>query len=150
MSLRSPLLLILGLEITTAAVVSLYIILYVIQGIFLLCTANSSFFVTHSPDRSSLSGKRIVLFSYGSGLASSMYSVRASSDVSPGSALDKLYQSLADLQDRLAARSKIAPEEFERIMKLREDTHHLGERALEPLVKDYKLDYIFPVFCMML
>lgn len=44
----------------------------------------------------------------------------------PGSSLDKLVSSLSDLQTRLDSRKCIPPEEFAQIMKLREDTHHLG------------------------
>jgi len=69
----------------------------------------------------------MVLFSYGSGLASSMYAVRIGDDTSPGSALDKLLTSLSDLQARLDSRKKVDPADFANSMKLREDTHHLGQ-----------------------
>ena len=73
-----------------------------------------------------MSGKQIVLFSYGSGLASSMFMLRASQDASPGSSLDRLVTSLGDLHTRLDSRLKTSPAEFEKTMKLREETHHLG------------------------
>ena len=73
-----------------------------------------------------LKGKRAVLFSYGSGLASSMFSLRVCDDASPGSTLQRLQASLADIPDRLQARKKVSPTEFADTMKLREDTHHLG------------------------
>lgn len=45
----------------------------------------------------------------------------------PGSPLDKLVSSLADLPARLDARKRVAPQDFAEIMKKREETHHLGE-----------------------
>lgn len=45
----------------------------------------------------------------------------------PGSPLDKLVSSLADLPARLDARKRVAPQDFAEIMKQREETHHLGE-----------------------
>ena len=80
---------------------------------------------------SSVAGKRVVLFSYGSGLASSMFSLRVSEDTAPGSDLDKLVSSLADLKTRLESRKRVDPSDFEKIMKLREDTHHLGSLCLD-------------------
>lgn len=76
-----------------------------------------------------LSGKRAVLFSYGSGLAASMFSVRFSDNASPDSALHRLSVSLADLQARLDSRQKVDPAIFSKTMKLREDTHHLGKNV---------------------
>lgn len=43
-----------------------------------------------------------------------------------GSGLDKLVSSLSDLKVRLDSRNKVSPAVFSEIMKLREDTHHLG------------------------
>lgn len=123
----------------------------------------------NSPHRCSaqdLAGSRIGAFSYGSGLAASMFSLRVSQDASPGepheggrswvpggegdvglwpgirdpnpnpdpnprpgSPLDKLLSSLADLPTRLDARKRVAPQDFAEIMKRREETHHLGERG---------------------
>ena len=75
---------------------------------------------------STIANKRVILFSYGSGLASSMFSMQFSDNRAPGESLDRLVTSLADLRQRLDARHKVSPEEFDRIMKLREETHHLG------------------------
>uniref|UniRef100_A0A8C0VMH4 Hydroxymethylglutaryl-CoA synthase n=1 Tax=Cyanistes caeruleus TaxID=156563 RepID=A0A8C0VMH4_CYACU len=74
-----------------------------------------------------LAGSRIGAFSYGSGLAASMFSFRVSQDAAPGSPLDKLVSSLADLPARLDSRKRVAPQDFAEIMKRREETHHLGE-----------------------
>ncbi|XP_039340469.1 hydroxymethylglutaryl-CoA synthase, mitochondrial isoform X2 [Mauremys reevesii] len=72
-----------------------------------------------------LAGSRIGAFSYGSGLAASLFSMRVSQDAAPGSPLDKLVSSLSDLQTRLDARKCVPPEEFAEIMKQREKSHHL-------------------------
>ncbi|XP_074816966.1 hydroxymethylglutaryl-CoA synthase, mitochondrial isoform X2 [Natator depressus] len=72
-----------------------------------------------------LAGSRIGAFSYGSGLAASLFSMRVSQDAAPGSPLDKLLSSLSDLQTRLDARKQVPPEEFAEIMKQREESHHL-------------------------
>ncbi|XP_048716585.1 hydroxymethylglutaryl-CoA synthase, mitochondrial isoform X3 [Caretta caretta] len=72
-----------------------------------------------------LAGSRIGAFSYGSGLAASLFSMRVSQNAAPGSPLDKLLSSLSDLQTRLDARKQVPPEEFAEIMKQREETHHL-------------------------
>ncbi|XP_070564130.1 hydroxymethylglutaryl-CoA synthase 1-like isoform X2 [Ptychodera flava] len=73
-----------------------------------------------------LAGKRIALFSYGSGLASSLYSIRVTEDMAPGSPLIKLVDSLSDLKERLDSRRKVDPAVFADTMKLRQDTHHLA------------------------
>ncbi|KAI0224663.1 Hydroxymethylglutaryl-CoA synthase, cytoplasmic [Lamellibrachia satsuma] len=97
----------------------------------------ASFIATNT--LSSVAGKRVVLFSYGSGLASSMFSLRVSEDTAPGSDLDKLVSSLADLKTRLESRKRVDPSDFEKIMKLREDTHHLA-----PYTPVGSIDDIFP------
>jgi len=73
-----------------------------------------------------IANREIVLFSYGSGLASSMYMLRVVSDYSPGSVLDRLLSTVSDVRERLDSRMKVEPAEFARIMKVREDTHHCG------------------------
>ena len=73
-----------------------------------------------------LSGKRIVLFSYGSGLASSMFSLRVSSDATPNLSLDNMLSAVKDVPKRLESRQTVVPGEFESTMKLREETHHLA------------------------
>ncbi|KAG0719417.1 Hydroxymethylglutaryl-CoA synthase, cytoplasmic [Chionoecetes opilio] len=72
----------------------------------------------------SLAGKRVALFSYGSGLAATMFSIRVSQDVGPDSALSNLVASLQDLPQRLDSRCKVSPPDFAETMKLRQDTHH--------------------------
>lgn len=87
-----------------------------------------------------------MLFSYGSGLAATLFSVRFSENFSAGSPLDKLVTSLSDLQDRLDSRQKVEPATFSSAMKLREETHHLGEYSCHflPLLTSRRLA-AFPV-----
>ena len=86
-----------------------------------------------------LAGNRVVLFSYGSGLASSMYSLRASTDLSPDSPLRRLQASLADLEHRLDSRKKVDPADFEKALKLREETHHLGKEIVNRGIRGYSV-----------
>lgn len=65
----------------------------------------------------SLIGKRIIMFSYGSGLAASMFSITVNSSV-------KNIAQKIDLKVRLAKRSKIAPEQYVQTLEVREKMHH--------------------------
>ncbi|KAJ2084264.1 3-hydroxy-3-methylglutaryl coenzyme A synthase [Coemansia sp. RSA 988] len=70
-----------------------------------------------------LNGKRIALFSYGSGCAASTYSFRVRADISS-------IARTIDLAARLEERIKVSPADFEKIMELREKTHN--EQEYEP------------------
>ncbi|XP_044295314.1 hydroxymethylglutaryl-CoA synthase, mitochondrial isoform X2 [Varanus komodoensis] len=83
----------------------------------------ASLLAQHSAQQ--LAGSRIGVFSYGSGLAASMFSLKVSQNSAPGSPLEKLVSSLSDLGARLDSRKRVPPEEFAEIMQVREDTHHL-------------------------
>ncbi|XP_034048309.1 hydroxymethylglutaryl-CoA synthase, cytoplasmic [Thalassophryne amazonica] len=83
-----------------------------------------------------LAGQRIGVFSYGSGFAATLYSLRVTQDHTPGSALDKLVSSLCELKTRLDSRKKVSPEVFTEIMKLREETHHLAGYVPQGSVED--------------
>ncbi|PIA16518.1 hydroxymethylglutaryl-CoA synthase [Coemansia reversa NRRL 1564] len=67
-----------------------------------------------------LNGKRIALFSYGSGCAASTYSFRVRGDTS------NIARTI-DLAARLDKRIKVAPADFEKVMELREKTHNAQE-----------------------
>ncbi|XP_010641845.1 hydroxymethylglutaryl-CoA synthase, mitochondrial [Fukomys damarensis] len=71
-----------------------------------------------------LAGSRIGAFSYGSGLAASLFSFRVSQDASPDSPLEKLVSSASDLPERLASRKRMSPEEFTEVMNQREQFYH--------------------------
>ncbi|KAJ3332317.1 hypothetical protein HDU93_009156 [Gonapodya sp. JEL0774] len=82
------------------------------------------------PDK--LVGKRVVLFSYGSGLASSMFSLRfASAPTAMHTALQ--------VRARLASRTVVPPADFDATMKLREHSHNL-----KAYVPQGGLDGLFP------
>lgn len=65
-----------------------------------------------------------MFFSYGSGLASAMFSFRVSHDVTSGSRLAKLIASLKDIPARLAARKEVEPVEFLKVLALRENNYN--------------------------
>jgi len=79
-----------------------------------------------------LQGKRIGLFSYGSGLASSMFSVKVKGSV------ENIAKAL-DIPNRLESRRVVAPEVYDEMCNLREQAH---------LKKNYtpagKTDGLFP------
>lgn len=77
-----------------------------------------------------LSGTRLLLYSYGSGLASSLFTIRVASSDAAKTQLAKM-ASLANLTARLADRVKVAPAEFATTMAAREAYHHISG-AWEP------------------
>ena len=66
-----------------------------------------------------LVGNRVALFSYGSGLISSFFSLKVRREN-----LDLITTALSDLNKTLDCRKKVEPSEFSKIMQLRQDTHH--------------------------
>ncbi|XP_030579813.1 hydroxymethylglutaryl-CoA synthase, cytoplasmic isoform X2 [Archocentrus centrarchus] len=94
----------------------------------------ASLIAQHTP--SQLAGQRIGVFSYGSGFAATLYSLRVTQDHTPGSSLDKLVLSLSDLKTRLDSRKKVSPAVFSENMKLREETHHLANYVPQSSVED--------------
>lgn len=77
-----------------------------------------------SKDAQSLAGNKIALFSYGSGLASSMYSISITKDAAKGSSLDKLVSNLSYVKPLLENRISTTPEKFTEIMEIREKNCH--------------------------
>jgi hydroxymethylglutaryl-CoA synthase len=65
-----------------------------------------------------LAGKRITLFSYGSGSAASMFSFIVRGDTTT-------IAKHINIVERLAARTKVAPADYAKVMELREKTHQL-------------------------
>jgi len=77
-----------------------------------------------------LRGRRVMLFSYGSGCAASMFMIRVSND---GWAYRNVIgRSL--FKQRLESRVKLAPEEFDRWMAQKEQ--NFGKANILPNVKD--------------
>ncbi|XP_037951178.1 hydroxymethylglutaryl-CoA synthase 1-like [Teleopsis dalmanni] len=68
-----------------------------------------------------LLGKRIGVFSYGSGLAASMYSIAVTQDAK---AFEKFVQKLNYVLPALNSREKVAPETFSELMEVREKNNH--------------------------
>jgi 3-hydroxy-3-methylglutaryl CoA synthase len=70
------------------------------------------------------------MFSYGSGLAASMFTIRVANTAAAKEQLTKC-ATIADLSARLAARTKVTPEVFNKTMAAREGLHQI-ESAWEP------------------
>ena len=82
------------------------------------------------------------MFSYGSGLASAMYSIRISADSAPTSDLSVFLKGVSGVCAQLASRKVIPPAEFEKIMVLREKANHTVPYTPVGEVKD-----LFPGTC---
>lgn len=89
-----------------------------------------------SIDANELAGKKVALFSYGSGLASSLYSISLSNNISH---LRTVTDKLAHLKPLLDQRQKVAPAEFTRLMEVREHNNHKA-----PYVPSGRTDALFP------
>lgn len=72
-----------------------------------------------------LAGIKIGVFSYGSGLCSSMYSLTVSRDAGESSGLNKMIAALSYVKSQLAARHRVSPEEYTRVLALREQNCHV-------------------------
>ncbi|XP_023179500.2 hydroxymethylglutaryl-CoA synthase 1 [Drosophila hydei] len=68
-----------------------------------------------------LVGKRIGVFSYGSGLAASMYSIKVTEDAA---VFEKFVSQLDYVLPLLNSREKVAPERFSELMEVREKNNH--------------------------
>lgn len=75
-----------------------------------------------------LKGKNLMMFSYGSGCAASMFMVRVKGDY-------KHIQKKAQFKERLASRIKLSAEEYDKWMAHREAT--FGKNSYEPTVSIY-------------
>ena len=74
-----------------------------------------------SKSQDDLVGNKVALFSYGSGLVSSFFSIKIRKEN-----LDTVLATIGDLSKTLDERRKVEPSEFSKTMQLREDTHHLA------------------------
>ncbi|NP_001093297.1 3-hydroxy-3-methylglutaryl-CoA synthase [Bombyx mori] len=96
-----------------------------------------SYLISKSPDQ--LIGKKFALFSYGSGLASTMYSINVCHDMSTGSKLEKLISSLHETVALLDKRQSVEPSKFSDIMDVRTKNYHSA-----PYEPTGSLDVLFP------
>jgi hydroxymethylglutaryl-CoA synthase len=80
-----------------------------------------SLLIAADGDVSKLNGKHIGVFSYGSGLASTMYSISVTSDAAK---LQPLLDKLSYVKPLLEQRTKTSPEEFTALMETRAENSH--------------------------
>lgn len=86
-----------------------------------------------------LAGCRVGVFSYGSGLASSMYSITISKDLGQDSALRKLVEKLSYVKTQLDARKSVDPIDYTKILASRETNCHSA-----PFVPKSSIEQMFP------
>lgn len=86
-----------------------------------------SLLVNADEDANKLTGKHVGVFSYGSGLASTMYSISITNDASK---LQPILNKLSYVKPLLEQRTKIAPEDFTNLMETR--AHNLHRTSFEP------------------
>ncbi|KAI5642913.1 hydroxymethylglutaryl-CoA synthase 1 [Phthorimaea operculella] len=96
-----------------------------------------SYLISKSPEQ--LIGKKFALFSYGSGLASTMYSINICNDMSVGSKLEKLITSLHDTVSMLDKRECVEPSKFTELMDVRTKNYHTA-----PYEPSGSIDVLFP------
>ncbi|OWR50639.1 hydroxymethylglutaryl-CoA synthase 1 [Danaus plexippus] len=96
-----------------------------------------SYLISKSPEQ--LIGKKFALFSYGSGLASTMYSVNICNDMSAGSKLEKLINSLHNNVAMLDKRINVEPQAFSDSMQIRTENYHTA-----PYEPSGSIDILFP------
>ncbi|EAA11950.3 AGAP005847-PA [Anopheles gambiae str. PEST] len=87
-------------------------------------------------DVDELLGKRVGVFSYGSGLASSMYSIAVTTD---RERLAEFKRHLNYVQPLLDRRTKVEPAEFTRLMEVREKNNHAA-----PYEPSGSVEVLFP------
>lgn len=89
-----------------------------------------------SGEASELANKKIALFSYGSGFASTLYSVTTTDNINH---LRTVTDKLAHLKPLLAQRIKVDPENFTKLMEVREHNNHKA-----PYEPSGSIDVLFP------
>lgn len=83
-----------------------------------------------------LLGRRIAFFSYGSGFASSLFTATVTRD---NEKLEKIIDNLKHLLPMLEQRHKVSPDEFTKILQIREDNHHKA-----PYEPSGSIEMLFP------
>ncbi|KAK0181717.1 hypothetical protein PV327_003977 [Microctonus hyperodae] len=96
-----------------------------------------SLLISTSPEN--LAGKKVGVFSYGSGLTSSMYSLTITKDAIPNSPLETLISHLSYIKPQLDARKCVAPEDYTKILEQRETNWHTL-----PFEPQSTIDSMFP------
>jgi hydroxymethylglutaryl-CoA synthase len=103
----------------------------------LLSLMNSGLPVEQGGEGLDLRGRRVMLFSYGSGCAASMFMIRVSND---GWAYRQVL-SKSSFKQRLESRIKLSPEDFDRWMSQKEQNY--GKAPYNPNVR---LGHIFIIY----
>lgn len=89
-----------------------------------------------SVNANKLTGKNVAIFSYGSGLASSFYSITLSDNETQ---LRTVTDKLAHIKPLLEQRQQLTPHEFTQLMEIREHNNHAA-----PYVPIGRVDNLFP------
>ncbi|KAJ3415713.1 hypothetical protein HDV05_004391 [Chytridiales sp. JEL 0842] len=76
-----------------------------------------------------LQGKRVIMFSYGSGMSASMFSFTVKGST------EHMHKRLL-LKERLEARTKVSPGDYDQIMQLREKTHNVRDYVPVSVVEE--------------
>ena len=84
-------------------------------------------FLPFSQPESELINKRVVLFSYGSGLASSMFSLTVCPEPHLRAAFSRMRTSLLEVKHRLSLRIEVTPQTYVEILKTREQHCHAAD-----------------------
>lgn len=93
-----------------------------------------SWLINNEP--SDLLGKRIALFSYGSGFASSLFTISSTSDADK---LSTVTSKLSHLMPMLQDRVKVSPGAFSKVLEIRQQNHHKA-----PYEPSGSIDVLFP------
>ncbi|KAH0949471.1 hypothetical protein HN011_004148 [Eciton burchellii] len=88
---------------------------------------------------SELAGSKIGIFSYGSGICSSMYSLTVTKNAQDGSALSKIISALSYVKSQLEKRQRVSPEDYTKILTLREQNCHVV-----PFTPQSNINNMFP------
>ncbi|XP_070166518.1 hydroxymethylglutaryl-CoA synthase 1 [Polyergus mexicanus] len=88
---------------------------------------------------SELAGNKIGVFSYGSGLCSSMYSLTVTRDTRDGSDLSKIIMALSYVKPQLKGRHCVSPADYTKVLASREHNCHVV-----PFTPESSIDDMFP------
>lgn len=97
----------------------------------------ASFLISKSAKE--LAGSKVGVFSYGSGLCSTMYSLTITKDHAEGSELMKLVSGLSYIKPQLEARQKVSPTDYTKVLDWREQNCHVV-----PFVPQSSISNMFP------
>ncbi|KAN0018233.1 hypothetical protein ACTFIU_010847 [Dictyostelium citrinum] len=87
-----------------------------------------------------LNNKKVLIFSYGSGLAASLFSLRINNNNNNSLFKTNDIGKISNIKERLLNRVKVSPEEFTRILDIREKSHQMSGARI-PIDT---LDYVSP------